>query len=254
MKTAILMLGVLCLLGGCKSELYSKLDEAEANQMLALLIYNKIQADKTVDKEGVTLRVEQEHFVDAVEVLRQNGLPRRRTVTMQDLFPSGQLVSSPEQEEAKLNYLKSQQIEKMLSSMDGVIHAEVSVAEPRAAEGEDPAPTSTAVFIKYSPEVNLPAHEAEILALIRNGIPGLTPDRISLTLQRAQYHYQPPVAAPAEHPLSLSGLPFSLSGLPFSLSGLPPAWLALMAAGATALLGMITTLCIWWRRRVMRTV
>ncbi|MFL9708850.1 EscJ/YscJ/HrcJ family type III secretion inner membrane ring protein, partial [Aeromonas veronii] len=88
----------------------------------------RIQADKSVEKEGVTLRVDQDRFVDAVEVLRQNGLPRRRTVTMQDLFPSGQLVSSPEQEEAKLNYLKSQQLEKMLGSMDGVITAEVSVA------------------------------------------------------------------------------------------------------------------------------
>lgn len=239
MKAVLLMLCVLPLLGGCKSELYTRLDEAEANQILALLIYNRIPADKSVEKEGVTLRVDQDRFVDAVEVLRQNGLPRRRTVTMQDLFPSGQLVSSPEQEEAKLNYLKSQQLEKMLGSMDGVITAEVSVAEPRSQEGEPPAPSSAAVFIKYSPEVNLPAREAEIRALIRNGIPGLTPDRISLTLQRAEYRYQPPVAPePVPHGLTLYG------------QALP--WQALGAAAATALLGMMATLAIWWRRRTGR--
>lgn len=134
----ILLFGLLPLLSGCKSELYSKLDEKEANQMMALLIYNNIPADKRVEKEGVTLLVERERFVDAVEVLRQNGLPRRKTVTMQELFPSGQLVTSPEQEEAKLNFLKSQQIEKMLGSMDGVINAEVSVAEPRIIVGAAP--------------------------------------------------------------------------------------------------------------------
>lgn len=201
--------------------------------MLALLIYNRIHADKSVEKDGITLRVDPEHFVDAVEVLRQNGLPRRRVVTIQDLFPSGQLVSSPEQEEAKLSYLKSQQLEKMLGSMDGVITAEVSVAVPRAQGGDVPAPTSAAVFIKYSPEVNLPVQEAEIRSLIRNSIPSLTPDRISLTLQRATYRYQSPIT-PEKIPHS-----FTLYGH----------WQALVAAAATILLGMMTALVIWWRRR-----
>ncbi len=223
----LLLLGLMPLLTGCKSELYSKLDETEANQMLALLIYNKIPADKEVSKEGISLRVEEDRFVDAVEVLRQNGLPRPKTVTMQDLFPSGQLVSSPEQEEAKLSYLKSQQLEKMLASMDGVISAEVSVAEPRTQDGETPPPASAAVFIKYSPDVNLPAREAEIRALICNGIPGLTTDRITLTLQRAEYRYLAPSSFVAKPPLP---------------------WQAAGAAGGTLLLGMIIMATLWWRR------
>ena len=222
-----LLLGVLPLLAGCKSELYSKLDETEANQMLALLIYNKIPADKEVSKEGISLRVEEDRFVDAVEVLRQNGLPRHKTVTMQDLFPSGQLVSSPEQEEAKLSYLKSQQLEKMLASMDGVITAEVSVAEPRTQDGEAPPPASAAVFIKYSPDVNLPAKEAEIRSLVCNGIPGLTPDRVTLTLQRAEYRYLPPSLPEAKPPLP---------------------WQAIEAAGGIITLGMLIIMALWLRR------
>ncbi|ARD40540.1 type III secretion inner membrane ring lipoprotein SctJ [Edwardsiella ictaluri] len=231
----ILLFSMLPLLSGCKSELYSKLDEKEANQMMALLIYNKIPADKRMEKDGVTLLVDQDRFVDAVEVLRQNGLPRPQTVTMQELFPSGQLVTSPEQEEAKLNYLKSQQIEKMLSSMDGVINAEVSVAEPRAIAGEAPPLASAAVFIKYSPDVNLPAREAEIRALINNGIPGLAPDRISVTLQRAEYRYQPPGAVAAEdHKIILYGYPLPLE--------------ALIAAACTLLFGLLISLTLWLRR------
>lgn len=202
MKTAlkILLLALPLLLAGCKIDLYSKLDEPEANQMMALLIYHSIPADKETRKDGMTLRVEQSQFVDAVEVLRQNGLPHAKTVGMQDLFPSGQLVSSPEQEAAKLSYLKSQQLEKMLASMDGVITASVSVATPRLSDGIDgnntDATTSAAVYLKYSPEVNLPAREAEIRNLTRDAIPGLRPERISITLQRAEFHYQQQ-AAPA---------------------------------------------------------
>lgn len=224
----LLLLCLLPLLTACKRELYSKLDETEANQMLALLIYNKIPADKEAAKEGATLRVDEEHFVNAVEVLRQNGLPRRKTVTMQDLFPSGQLVSSPKQEEAKLTFLKGQQLEKMLASMDGVITAEVSVAEARTADGESPSPTSAAVFVKYSPEVNLATREADIRALVRGAIPGLAPERITLTLQRAEYRYLP---APA----------------PSTAHALP--WQAIGAGGGVALLGLVTAAVLWWRRR-----
>ena len=223
----LLLLCLLPLLAACKRELYSKLDETEANQMLALLMYNQIPADKEAAKEGTTLRVDEAHFVNAVEILRQHGLPRRKTVTMQDLFPSGQLVSSPRQEDAKLTFLKGQQLEKMLTSMDGVIAAEVSVAEPRAADGEGPGPTTAAVFVKYSPEVNLLTREAEIRALVRGAIPGLAPERVTLTLQRAEYRYLP-APVPTAHRVP---------------------WQAIGAGGGAVLLGVVTAALVWWRRR-----
>ena len=174
---------------GCKTDLYTGLDEKEANEMMALLIYNHIPVVKKTDKDGITLSVEEQKFVDAVEVLRLHGLPGREIVTISDLFPGGQLVSSPEQEYAKLSYLSAQSLEKMLSAMDGVILAEVSVAEQRPSEKDVNHPASASVFIKYSPEVNIPVREAEIRTLIRNAIPGLSPGKIALTLQRAQYQY-----------------------------------------------------------------
>ncbi|QAU24830.1 EscJ/YscJ/HrcJ family type III secretion inner membrane ring protein [Dyella sp. M7H15-1] len=197
MKTRwkILLAVLTLLLAGCNTDLYTNLDEADANQMMALLMYYHIPAEKVAAKNGITLRVDQARFVDAVEVLRQNGFPRHKTVSMEDLFPSGQLVSSPEQEAAKLMYLKSQQLEKMLASMDGVINAEVSVASPRLLPDSDQKIiTSAAVFIKYSPEVNLAAREAEIRNLVLNGIPDITSDHISISLQRAEYRYMPDTA------------------------------------------------------------
>ncbi|WCF13992.1 hypothetical protein N4G58_18505 [Edwardsiella piscicida] len=62
----------------------------------------------------MTLLVERERFVDAVEVLRQNGLPRRKTVTMQELFPSGQLVTSPSRRKPNSTTLKASKLKRCL--------------------------------------------------------------------------------------------------------------------------------------------
>ena len=190
----IILMGLVLMLTACKIDLYNKLSEEEANQMLALLILRHIDAEKQAGKSGdITLKVEKDQFVNAVEILRQYGYPKRKTDTIADLFPSGQLVTSPAQEHAKMTYLKEQQLEKMLNSMDGVIQAQVSIAEGMASDNaasEVPAP-SAAVFIKYSPEANLTNREAEIKSLIHDGIPNLHPENISIVLQAADYRYLP---------------------------------------------------------------
>jgi type III secretion protein J len=192
-----LVAGLLaCALAGCKTELYSNLPEAEANQMLALLMLRHIDADKKVVKDGnVTIRVEPDQFVNAVELLRQNGLPARRIATMEEMFPSGQLVTSPAQEQAKIQFLKEQQLEKMLRAMDGVINAQVSIASGAAQDRRDPDPPSAAVFIKYSPEYNFAARVPEIRSLVVTGVPNLSPERVSVVVQAADYRYAAASAA-----------------------------------------------------------
>jgi type III secretion protein J len=187
-----------CALSGCKTELYSNVPEAEANQMLALLMLRHIDADKQVAKGGnVTIRVASDQFVNAVELLRQNGLPTRRLATLEELFPSGQLVTSPAQEQAKIQFLKEQQLEKMLRSMDGVINAQVSIAAGATQDRRDPDPPSAAVFVQYSPEYNFAARVPEIRSLVTTGVPNLSPERVSVVVQAADYRYPTPsVAAP----------------------------------------------------------
>ncbi|MGE8357613.1 MAG: EscJ/YscJ/HrcJ family type III secretion inner membrane ring protein, partial [Microvirgula sp.] len=77
------------------------------------------------------------------------------------LFPSGQLVTSPAQEQAKILYLKEQLLEKMLRGMDGVVSAQVSIAESVGQHRREPPSLSASVFIKHSPEVNLANREAD---------------------------------------------------------------------------------------------
>lgn len=188
-------------LTACKIDLYKDLSEAEANQMLALLILHQIDADKQSAKgDQVTVRVDKTQFVNAVEWLRQNGLPRKTVATMNDLFPAGQLVTSPAQEQAKITYLKEQQLEKMLRSIEGVIYAQVSIAQNSSPNRHETPTPAASVFIQYSPEHNLANREISIIGLIKNGVPNLQAENISLVLQPTDFRYLPTLAHTSSQP------------------------------------------------------
>lgn len=185
MRRMFLMLAMVCLLAGCRVDLYSNLSEQEANQMLALLKSNEISADKAAGKEGgLTLQVEERQFVEAVDLLRQNGYPRKQFVSAGDFFPSGQLISSPVQEKTRINYLKEQSLERMLSNIEGVMGASVVLGQSVEESGfAPPSVPSVSVLVKYSPEVNLKAFTVQIRSLVLNAIPGMPDDRVALLLQ-----------------------------------------------------------------------
>jgi type III secretion protein J len=191
MKKTILLLSIL--LSGCKIPLYSQLSESEANRMMAVLIYHKIEVDKKAEKEGVALSVEKNDFVNSVEILRQNGLPRTQTISMEKMFPSGQLVTSPAQETAKLVYFQAQELRKLLESFDGVVMADVAISLPvpkNASTDSTNDEMSLSVFIKYSPRVNMDERVESIRQLCVNAISGLKSQKISISLQPAEYLYQ----------------------------------------------------------------
>lgn len=189
-----LLLWVLCLLSACKIVLHRNLSEDEANEILSLLLINKIDAEKKIVKSGdIDLIVEKEQFSDAVEVLRQYGLPRAKTKTMQDIFPSGGLVSSPFEEQAKIAYLKEQQIQKMLNSLNGVIDAQVSVVQDINASKEETMLPSASIYIKYNAKENLADREASIRNLVLRSVPNLKPEAISIVMEAADIRYQRPL-------------------------------------------------------------
>lgn len=190
MQRMIALLLIVFSLSGCGIALYSGLSEGEANQMLALLMLHQIKAEKQPEKGGtVGLSVDKSQFINAVELLRQHGFPRQRFTSVDELFPPNQLVTSPGQEQAKMVYLKEQQLESMLSHMDGVIRADVTIAMPAPTDGKSSVPHAASVFIKYSPEVNLLSYQSQIKNLIRDGIPGIDYSQISVVMQPANYRF-----------------------------------------------------------------
>ncbi|EIM9133456.1 SPI-2 type III secretion system apparatus lipoprotein SsaJ, partial [Salmonella enterica] len=113
--------------------------------------------------------------------------PHRQFTTADKMFPANQLVVSPQEEQQKINFLKEQRIEGMLSQMEGVINAKVTIALPTYDEGSNASPSSVAVFIKYSPQVNMEAFRVKIKDLIEMSIPGLQYSKISILMQPAEF-------------------------------------------------------------------
>jgi|SRR5471030_699243 len=191
------ILALVLLLTGCRVELYSALPEEDANQMLAILMQHQIDADKQpAEGGGVTLRVEKSQFINAVELLRLNGFPRRHYTSAEIMFPPNQLVVSPAEEQQKILFLKEQRIEGMLSQMDGVVHADVTIASPAPDDEGATGAGSVAVFIKYSPQVNLEASRVEIKNLVAKSIPGIQYNQIGILMQPAEFRMQAVANAP----------------------------------------------------------
>lgn len=194
----MLLCALVLVLTGCRVELYSALPEEDANQMLAILMQHNIDADKQTAEGGVTLRVEKSQFINAVELLRLNGFPRRSYISADTMFPPNQLVVSPAEEQQKILFLKEQRIEGMLSQMDGVVHADVTIASHGPDEEGSTGPASVAVFIKFSPQVNLESFRIQIKNLVEKSIPGVQQDQISILMQPAEFRMQSVVSATEE--------------------------------------------------------
>lgn len=180
---------VLSGLAACGSSvtLYSSATEGEANELLSVLLDNGIKAEKIAGKEGVSVSVDRAQVARALDILRARGLPREQFAGMGQIFRKEGLVSSPLEERARYIYALSQELTNTLSQMDGVLTARVHVVLPERGEiGEAATPSTAAVFIKHQVGYSFDALKPQIRKLVTHAIPGLTEDRVSITLVSAQ--------------------------------------------------------------------
>ena len=191
-NTLILFIFALFFLSGCNETLYDNLPEKEGNEMLAILLLNNINASKTEGKNGgITISVAKSDFVNAVEYLRQKGYPKKPNTDINTMFPSGQLVTSPDQEQAKLNFLKEQRLEEMYLSMNGVIDSKVNISmgEKNDMDGQVTNP-SISILITYSPMQNIREYRQKIIDLAYKSVTGVNINNISLLLIPTSYQYK----------------------------------------------------------------
>jgi type III secretion protein J len=175
---AILAMTVLC---ACKLELNSNLDEQEANEMMAKLMASGVSVSKTMGKEGVTLMVEESQFAQAVDVLASHGLPRRSFSTTDDMFAEQGMVASPLQEWARFNYAKSQELSESISTIPGVVKADVHIASSRKQSAfETVSPPSASVLIQMHEDMITPGLVPEIKQLVSFSIPDIEYDRVGV--------------------------------------------------------------------------
>ncbi|KWT98716.1 MULTISPECIES: type III secretion inner membrane ring lipoprotein SctJ [unclassified Variovorax] len=179
---------LLLALAGCKVPLYSNLNEQEANEIVAALSGEGIDAAKS-KLEGTSwqVEVEQSRLGQALDVLRTQGLPAERYTTMGEVFQKQGLVSTPSEERMRYIYAVSQELSQTLRNVDGVVAARVHVVIPANDPlSEKIRPSSAAVFIKHRPDVDLRLLAPAVKDMVAHSIEGLTHDQVSLSLFEAR--------------------------------------------------------------------
>lgn len=210
LTVAFHLIGKLCLfilvlgfLTACESRriIVNGLDEKEANEILVFLAGKGINATKVqAASEGGAgnrlvlwnISVDEARANEAMALLNQVGLPRRRSQNLLGIFPSGGLVPSGLEQKIRYQAGLAEQIASTIRKIDGVLDADVQVSFPE----EDPLnptaakqPITASVYVKHSGVLDDPnAHlQTRIKRLVASSINGLDYDNVTVIGDRARF-------------------------------------------------------------------
>ena len=122
------LLPLMLLLAACQTQIYTGLDEEQANAMLIVLLKRGITAEKVpMGKTGYAISVEDKQIVHALQILKEHSLPRDSFASLGSVFAGGGMISSASEEQARLTWALSQELANTFSRIDGVLTARVHV-------------------------------------------------------------------------------------------------------------------------------
>ncbi|KVU59699.1 YscJ/HrcJ family type III secretion apparatus lipoprotein [Burkholderia ubonensis] len=202
-------------LAGCSKNLYENLSEQDANEMIAALFEDGIDASKQRSGNGkhwmVTVRNSQ--FAGAIEILRDRGLPREKRDDLGVLFRKDGLVSTPTEERVRFLYGLSQELSSTIAAIDGVIVARVQIVLPNNDPlAQEVKPSSASVFIKYRADSSVGKIVPQIKTLVVNSVEGLTYERVSVTAVAAEPGRRRP-ATPDRLPIAWMAVGLAMLGM-----------------------------------------
>lgn len=197
------LLLILSFLASCASQkiIVNELDEKEANEILVFLSNKGIDASKVQAASAGgggskvvlwNISVDSMQATEAMALLNQAGLPRRRGQNLLNIFKDVGLVPSEMQEKIRYQAGLSEQIASIIRKIDGVLDADVQVSFPEEDPLNPNAPKqkiTASVYVKHNGILDDPnAHLiTKIKNLVSSSVPGLSFDNVTVVGDRARY-------------------------------------------------------------------
>jgi type III secretion protein J len=192
------------LLCGCgNKEIASGLNEQEAQEMIAVLRENGLEA-VSVRTEGtdrnappswaLKVRGGAQNAVVAWRILQENGLPRQKVKGLEEVFSTTGMIPTASEEKARLIMALSGELSRTLKSIQGVVDARVQVVLPDNSPLLDKSqwsPTTASVLLKYR-GTQLPLSEDEVKRVVARGVEGLQPDNVAVVFKKVEPVRQQP--------------------------------------------------------------
>jgi type III secretion protein J len=193
------------LLTSCESQktIVNALDEREANEILVFLASKGISANK-IQSAGAAgggggpakivlwdISVDEKDATEAMALLNQAGLPRKRSQNLLSIFSNVGLVPSERQDKIRYEAGLAEQIASVIRKIDGVLDAEVQISFPE----EDPLnPGKTkgkivaSVYVKHNGVLDDPNSHlvTKIKRLVAASITGLDYNDVTVISDRAR--------------------------------------------------------------------
>lgn len=178
------LLVLACLLTGCSKQLLGSLDETAANQVVSTLRREGVIADKAPSGDkSWKVTVPDEQFAEAVQLMERHNLPAPQFQGLGQVFKKESLVSTPTEERARLIHAMSQELERSLLEIDGVMVARVHpVILPPDPLNPKRSTATASVLVKYRPGTDINGRESMVRSLVAAGVEGLRYDDVRVVM------------------------------------------------------------------------
>jgi type III secretion protein J len=184
-----------------RKTIVNALDEKEANEIVVFLSTKGVDAVKVQSAEGGgggqklvlwDISVSANQATNALSILNQHGLPRRRGQSLLGIFSEVGLVPSEMQEKIRYQAGLAEQIASTIRKIDGVLDAEVQISFPEEDPlnpGKNKGEITASVYVKHSGVLDDPNTHlvTKIKRLVAASITGLKYDNVTVIPDRARF-------------------------------------------------------------------
>lgn len=198
---------MLLVLTGCENNMsiINDVDEREANEIVVFLASRDISATKVPSPstapggtEGAmmwSIHVDAERATEAMALLNQSGLPRKKGTNLLTLFAKQGLMSTDKEETIRYQAGLAEQIANTIRKIDGVIDADVQLSFPAEQAAtvipgqQAPQKVTAAVYVKHQGVLDDPNGHFinKIKRLVAGSVNNLDVNDVTVISDRARF-------------------------------------------------------------------